>query len=133
MSAFADDYVFYVLFVGLYQALAMGVGVTVVPLLSRFTRRSYGSLLRRFALLNIFLLFWGGLGNSLWLHLTVNRLSVADDCPLWAPFVPFSQRVLDSASGCPGGWQLHGGTTVGQLQLLWAVIAVPVWLISVFS
>jgi len=134
MNAFADDYLFYVLFVGLCQALfAAVVAVTVVPFLSRVTRRRYRSLLRYFALLNVYLLVWGGLGNSIWLHFTANRLSVADDCPVWAPFVPFSRWVLDSAVGWSGGWQLHGGTTIGQLQWLWVAIAVSVWVSSIFS
>jgi hypothetical protein len=134
MNAFADDYIFYVLFVGLYQALfAAVVAVAILPFMSRVTQRSYGSLLSYFAVLNAFLLVWGGLGNSLWLHLTTNRLSVADDCPVWAPFVPFGRWVLDSAAGWSGGWQLHGGATVGQLQWLWAAIAVPVWAISFLS
>lgn len=130
MNAFADDYVFYVGFVGFYQVLfAVVVAVSVVPLVARVMQRSYGDLLRQFALLNVFLLIWGGLGNSLWLHLTANRLAVADDCPVWAPFVPFGRWVLEST----GGWQLLDGATIGQLQFLWAAIAVPVWVVSLLS
>lgn len=134
MDTFADDFIFYVLFVGLNQVLiAMAVALIFVPILARATKRGYGNLLGQFALLNIFLLVWGAMGNSLWLYLTNNRLSVADDCPVWAPFVPFGQWVLDNATGWSGGWQLHGGTTIEQLQWIWAAIAFPVWAISFLS
>ncbi|HEX8373297.1 MAG TPA: hypothetical protein VF585_10985 [Chthoniobacterales bacterium] len=134
MSAFADDYLFYLLFVGVHQVLlAAVVAVTIVPLLAGLTRRSYGRLLRHFALLNVFLLAWGGLGDSLWLRLTDGQFSVADDCPVWVPFLPFGRWILDSAAGSPEGWQLHGNATLAQLQWTWAAIAVPVWVLSVFS
>jgi len=134
MSTFADNFIFYVLFVGLYQALfATAVAVTILPLVSCFAYRSYRNLLAHFAHLNVYLLGWGGVGNFLWLQLTANRLSVADDCPVWVPFVPFGRWMLDSAAGWRGGWQLLEGTTVLQLQLLWAAIAVPVWLISFYN
>lgn len=134
MSEFAAEYAFYVLFVGVFQVLwAAIVAAMILPLIPRFTQRTYGSLLRNFALLNVFLLVWGGFGNAVWLHLTVERLLVADDCPVWAPFVPFGRWVLDRAAGWPGGWELQGGTTVRELQFLWAVVAVPVWVASFLS
>lgn len=137
MNAFAGDFLFYALFVGLYQALfAAGVAGFVLPFLARATQIRYSSLLGRFALLNVFLLVWGGFGDSLWLHCTVHRLSVADNAPVWAPFVPFvpfGRWVLDSATGWRGGWELHEGTTIGQLQWLWAAITLPVWIASLLS
>ncbi len=118
MSASIDDPLFYLLFVGAYQiALATVWAVVLVPLFQSFTGQGYRRVLSRYALMNIFLLAWGALGNALWFHFTSGRLAVADDAPVWAPFIPFGEGVLDSAAASSAFWHLLGDTTLPQLRM----------------
>ena len=134
MSAFVEELFFDVVFTGLYQALlALAVATPVLLLGGLWLRIDYGLLVRRFALFNLFFFCWSVLGNCLWLNLTWNRLAVADDAPVWAPFIPFGRYALDHAAGWRDGWHLLGGTTVTQLKWIWAATAIPVWLLATLS
>jgi hypothetical protein len=127
MSTFTEDLYFYLLFVGgLQLVLAAIIAVTLLPLAGLLLRIRFAILVRRFALFNGFLLAWGCLANSLWLVLTDAKLAVLDDCPVWAPFVPFGRRVLDGA----GWWKLLNGTHLLELQFIWALITILVWILS---
>ncbi len=134
MSGFIDDLLVYFLFVGTYQIALASVSAVVLLSLGRsFTGLAYGWMLSRYALLNLFLLGWGALGSALWAHFTSGRLAVADDAPVWAPFIPIGRGVLDYAAGSSAFWHLLGDTTLPQLQLIWAAIAIPVWILSFAS
>ena len=134
MSAFTEEFLFDIVFVGIHQmAFAL---IMVAPLLlaaAYFSHAGYARVMRRFALFNVFLFGWSTLGNFTWLRLTWNRLSVLDDAPVWASFIPFGRSLLDHAAGGRNAWHLLGDTTIEQLRLFWAATAIPVWLLTIFS
>ena len=119
---------------GFYQLFwASGIAATILPLVSLAGRWNYLRLLIRFALFNAFLLAWGGIGNAVWLCLTADRFWVLDDAPVWAPYILPTRAVFNHAGGGPDAWELLGQTTFPQLYLLWAVTAIPVWLLAGLS
>lgn len=134
MRAFAEDLVFDVLFVGVYQALfALFAALTLLPLCAISLRIAYPVLLRRSAIFNLFLFCWSAVGNAAWLLLAQDRLVIADDAPVWAAFIPFGSYLLDHAAGWRDGWHLVAGTTIAQLKWIWAATAIPVWLLAILS
>ena len=126
--------IIYLFIDGLYQALvAFIVAVAILPLASWVGRWNYLRLLGRFALFNVFLLSWGGLGNAAWLHFTVHSFWVLDDALVWAPYLPPLPAVFNDAGGGPDAWGLYGHTTFSQLYLLWLATAIPVWVLAALS
>jgi hypothetical protein len=132
MSAFTEELLFDVVFAGFYQA-AFALAFVGPPLLAavHFLHLSLARVLQGFALFNLFLFAWSALGNFAWLQLTWDRITVLDDAPVWASFLPFGRYLLDHAAGGRDGWHLIGDTTIVQLTVFWAATAIPVWLLTI--
>ena len=128
MSGFASDLIVTAVFAGILQAI-LALPVAAVLCLPR--RR--GSLLRLFALFNLFLFAWSVFGGAAWLRVTEHRLAVLDDAPVWSAVFPFGRAMLDHAAGGSDGWQLLGGTSMSQLRVLWGVRFLPVWVLAGLS
>jgi hypothetical protein len=134
MHGLLQDLVFDVAFIGLFQALlALVVTAPTFLVCVRWFRMDPRLFVRRFALFNLIFFCWSILGNAIWLHLTSDRLVIADDAPVWAAFLPFGAYVLDHAAGWRDGWHLLGGTTLKELKWIWAATAFPVWLLAILS
>jgi len=131
MGDFMENLICDVILIGFYQVIfAILFAGPVLLVCMRFFHANGPRVLRRYALFHLFLLGWGVAGNAAWLQLTAGRLAVRDDAPVWASFIPFGRFMLYNATGFAGGWELRGGTTMGQLQGLWAATAVPVWILA---
>ena len=128
MSDFASDLFVTAVFAGVLQ-LMFALPVAAILCVSR----QRGSLLRLFALFNLFLFVWSVFGVAAWLCLTEHRLAVLDDAPVWAAIFPFGRAMLDHAAGGSDGWQLLGGTSMSQLRVLWGATVLPVWLLAALS
>ena len=128
MSGFVSDLFVTTVFAGVLQLMfALPVAaILCVP----FQR---GSLLRHFALFNLFLFVWSVFGVAAWLCLTEHRLAVLDDAPVWSSVFPFGRAMLDHAAGGSDGWQLLGGTSMSQLRVLWGATVLPVWFFAALS
>jgi hypothetical protein len=88
--------------------------------------RWYGGFADAVLTLHISLAFWGTVGHQAWLSLALDRgYTSLDRAVDWFPYVPFSWLF--------GRWiqgNLLGSWNTFRLDLLWAGIALPVWLVT---
>ena len=134
MNPFVDELSLNLLVDGFCQTVwGVACAITILPCLAWVLRRDYARLVKTFALFNVCLFFWSGVGNGTWLYLTENKFSVLDDAPVWTLYYPPVAGMFDHAAGGRDGWELLGHTTFPQLYWLWAATALPVWLLAGMS
>src|SRR5262245_11572743 len=95
------DVVCYLYLVGLGQGLLL-ITAIVLLLPLRFIKSPslYTNCISCMAVFNLSLLFFGCIGNSLWMLLTYNHLYVSADTVVdYFPFIPFGKWVLDVSFG----------------------------------
>jgi len=134
MISFSDEAFFYLTWGGVIQFLCAVVAAPFVYLVwLRLSRGQPPDFIRAYLVMNLFLLLWGCLGNYGFLLLASGTHYVSVDRWVdWFPFIPFGKWNL---SGMGPGWEGHliGTTTMAEMRLLWLAVAVPVWILSLWS
>lgn len=127
----AGDMVMYLIFAGLMQSvLTAGIGVLGLPLLLRGGWPAYRGFLARVLVFSFLLYAWGCLGTGFFEsafrnRIYLNRDSVGD----FVPWLPSTDYMVDPMCG---GGPIHGATW-NTLRLAWMAVAVPVWLMTLWS
>ena len=133
MDSLNVDIALYLIGVGMLQSLcALLLSPLYFFLARRFGFRRH--LLATYVAFNVFLLFWGCLGNCVFTLLTYGKLYTSVDRMVDCyPFIPFGQWVLDQGFGGDLHGHLIGNATLDQLRLIWLAVTVPVWLLTFVS
>jgi hypothetical protein len=122
------DIACYLMLMPFVQAmLSLGILLLLIPIGFIKGWVLYSKFLLHIILFNVSLLFFGCIGNSIWMLLTYNKLYVSADTVVdYFPFYPFGQWVLDQTFGSFRG-NLLGSGSVSQLQIIWVAITSFVW------
>ena len=134
MESFSRESFIYLLVGGSIQAVgALIVALFFFPIAHRLTSASWSQLGVAYLVFNAFLLIWGCVGHDTFLAATYGKLYVSMDRVVdWFPFIPFGQWVLDQTLHGPRGY-LIDGASLWQLRIIWAAVAIPVWLLTYAS
>lgn len=125
------DMVMYLIFAGVMQSvLTAGIGILGLPLLFRGGWPAYRSFLARVLVFSFLLYAWGCLGDGVFVtafrdRIYFNRDPIGD----FVPWLPSTGYMVDTACG---GHPIHGATW-NTLRLAWVAVAVPVWLMTLWS
>ncbi len=132
-SFFGEAFVYLLVGGGVQSAGALLVALFFFPIAHRLTPASWRQLISAYLVFNAFLLIWGCLGHYTFLAATYGKLYVSMDRIVdWFPFIPFGQWVLDQTLYGPRGY-LIGDTSLWQLRVIWAAVAIPVWVLTYAS
>ncbi|RYD19522.1 MAG: hypothetical protein EOP88_18630 [Verrucomicrobiaceae bacterium] len=135
MQSFFNECVLYLIWGGIVQFICAALAAPVLYLVAiRVSRAAPEALVRRYVILNGFLLLWGCLGNYFFLSMYLDSAYWSYDRMVDCyPFIPFGQWVLDRGFGDQMRGHLIGDTTLWDLRLGWLAVAVPVWILSLVS
>lgn len=127
MDQILSSALFYALSASMFQALAfLVIATSVLPLVVWRMRSNYFRHYCALVAFNIFLLGWGSIGSITWKHFTSEKLSLLDNSLLWFPWVPYGFPAPFGAYE----WDVMEGSSDLELFLIWAAIAIPVWLLT---
>ena len=121
----------YLVFVGGFQAILVLVVAVVLGAIKLF-RSPFpsGRLSAGFVLFNVWLLFFGLVGDLVWEMTADQRLYINHDPVVeWIPFIIPGSWTIDPVCG----GSLTEGTTWTEMYLVWLAIAVPVWTLTILS
>lgn len=131
VGEFVIDSFLYLVIIGILHTLFVLVSFLVLlPLVPDSGWGMFARRMRAVAFFNLSLLLWGCVGHYAWHLLTFETLYVSVDRLIdWVPFFPFGRWVIDRSFGVETG-RLLNGATILQLQIVWAGVALPVWLLA---
>jgi len=129
---FCEVYLYFVL-VGIFQIMFFMLFSLLLILSNRIKKISGITLsIIRVGIFNLFLLGLGALAHIIWTISIYGKYYKSQDYAVdFYPFFPFGQWVLDRYFSNPSiTGELLGETTLFEMQLIWLLFALPVWLLS---